>query len=210
MDSKAIEALARLGITLVRWETGRQYVGCPRCAQQAKHAHNRRARKLAVSIEPDGAVLWFCNNCEWSGASTIIPEHAKRLRERGLDPTLCARLGVHSLPGAIGFHYHALNGQLHNTKIRRGKGDMPWATAGKQLMLWNLSCLADDPAPDEAVIITEGEFDALACVQAGLTRVVSVPNGAQHGEHGFQYLYRNGQSGEPKLSWRSSSRPAAS
>ena len=78
MDSKAIEALARRGITLVRWETGRQYVGCPRCAQQAKHAHNRRARKLAVSIEPDGAVLWFCNNCEWSGG---LNDHSRARQE---------------------------------------------------------------------------------------------------------------------------------
>ena len=78
MDSKAIDALARLGITLARWERGRQYVNCPQCALNAKHAHNRRARKLAVSIEPDGAVLWFCNNCEWSGG---LNDHSRARQE---------------------------------------------------------------------------------------------------------------------------------
>jgi twinkle protein len=133
-----------------------------------------------------------------AAALAITTEHAKRLRERGLDPTLCAQLGVHSLPGAIGFHY-LLNGEVHNTKIRRGKGDMPWSRAGQKLTLWNLDCLADDPEPDEAVIITEGEFDAIACIQAGFSRVVSVPNGAQFGDNGFQYLYRGAEELLPDL-----------
>ncbi len=123
---------------------------------------------------------------------TIIPAHAARLKERGLDPSLCAQLGVHSLPGAVGFTYR-VRGAEHNVKIRRGKGDMPWAHAGRDLVLWNLDSLADEPESDEFVVITEGEFDAIACVQAGFTRVVSVPNGAQTGEHGFKYLYRGEQ-----------------
>ena len=58
---------------------------------------------------------------------------------------------------------------------------MPWAQAGRDLVLWNLDCLAEDPAPDEEVIVTEREFDAIAFIQAGFARVVSVPNGAQSG-----------------------------
>jgi twinkle protein len=125
-----------------------------------------------------------------AAAPVISQQHAKRLRERGLNPILCERLGVHSVDGkTLGFHYF-VGRQIHNTKLRRGKGNMPWVHGGKELVLWNLDCLADDPAPDEEVIITEGEFDAIAVLQCGFTRVVSVPNGAQTGEHGFKYLFR--------------------
>lgn len=118
----------------------------------------------------------------------LTEAHRQRLRERKLDPDLCLRLGIHSLPGAIGFAYRVQNA-VHNVKIRRGKGDMPWMHAGRPLVLWNLDSLADDPAPDEVAIITEGEFDAVAMIEAGFSRVVSVPNGAQTGDHGFKYLF---------------------
>jgi twinkle protein len=126
----------------------------------------------------------------------LSPEHTKRLQERGLDPILCARLGVHSMGKAIAFDYLA-NGKLHNTKIRHGKGDMPWEHGGRPLILWNVDCLVGSPVPDEEVIITEGEPDAITFLQAGFSRVVSVPNGAQSGasdaekiQQGFEYLFR--------------------
>lgn len=122
------------------------------------------------------------------GLERISAEHISRLKERGLIPSLCADLGVHSMGKAIAFDYR-VKGQVHNTKIRRGKGNMPFSPAGKDLILWNLDCLAGDPAPDEEVIITEGEFDTVACVQVGFSRVTSVPNGAQSGNEGFKYLY---------------------
>jgi twinkle protein len=119
----------------------------------------------------------------------ISQAHAQRLKARGLNPILCAQLGVHTVDNrTLGFHYFA-HGEIHNTKLRRGKGNMPWATGGKELILWNLDCLRADAEADEEVIITEGELDAIACIQVGHTRVVSVPNGAQTGEHGFQYLH---------------------
>jgi len=104
---------------------------------------------------------------------------------------LCAKLGVHSHGKAIAFDYRA-KGAVHNTKVRRGKGDMPWTTAGRPLILWNVDCLAEDPAPDEELIFVEGEFDGCIGVQAGYSRVVSLPNGAQTGERGFEFLYRPG------------------
>ena len=120
----------------------------------------------------------------------LTESHQRRIKERGLDPSLCVRLGVWSPDSrTLGFDYRVA-GEVHNTKLRRGKGNMPWAVTGKELVLWNLDCLKDDPAPDEEVIITEGEFDGIAFIQAGFSRVVSVPNGAQTTERGFQYLYQ--------------------
>lgn len=115
--------------------------------------------------------------------------------DRKLTPALCERHGVMSHGKAIAFAYR-VKGEVHNVKIRRGKGDMPWRDAGKPLILWNLDCLAAEAASDEEVIITEGEFDALAMIEAGFTRVVSVPNGAQAGENGFGFLYRDGKDGD--------------
>jgi hypothetical protein len=78
MDTTTFDALARAGIRLRSLELGRQYVACPRCAAGARHLHNRRPRKLAVQLTPDGAALWFCNNCEWAGG--VAPRSAKRTR----------------------------------------------------------------------------------------------------------------------------------
>jgi twinkle protein len=112
-----------------------------------------------------------------------------RLRERKLDPALCAALGVWSYDHrTIAFDYR-VGGKLHNTKLRREKGNMPWSEAGKGLALWNHDALLEPPLEDEFLIITEGEFDAIACVQSGFPRTVSVPNGAQSGEAGYNYLF---------------------
>lgn len=128
----------------------------------------------------------------------LTPDHIDRLKQRGLDPSLAQHLGLTSAPDgtAIAFPY-VVRGQVHNTKIRRGKGNMPWAVTGRELVLWNLDSLSAPPAPDEPLIITEGEFDALALLQVGFRRVVSVPNGApvspsEGGDKRFAYLYQSG------------------
>lgn len=118
----------------------------------------------------------------------LSPAHAERLKQRGLDPELCERLGFRSVGAALAFDYFRA-GELHDTKLRRGKGNMPWAEKAG-LILWNIDSLAGEADPDEAVIFTEGEIDGATFVQAGFTRVVSLPNGAQTGENGFQFLYR--------------------
>jgi twinkle protein len=135
----------------------------------------------------------------------ITQEHANMLRnKRNLDPDLCERLGVRSVGKSIGFDYRK-DGQLWNTKIRHGKGNMPWELTGRKPILWNLDCLA--AAPDgcrEPLIFVEGEPDGVACIQAGFRYVVSVPCGAPDkpakipdaltaaADNGFAYLYENG------------------
>ncbi len=124
-----------------------------------------------------------------STSRTLSEAHRARLEERKLNPDLCEHLGVHSRQKAICFDFLA-DKKIHNTKIRRGKGNMPWVDAGKPLIAWNIDCLVEDPQPDEFVIITEGELDGVSCIQVGFSRVISAPNGAQTGEHGFQWLYK--------------------
>jgi twinkle protein len=94
---------------------------------------------------------------------------------------------------AVIFEYR-LRGEVHNAKIRRGKGNMPWAQEGKVLIPWNIDALVQAPHPDEELVITEGEFDAVAVAQVGWTRVISVPNGApgkaeSDGTKRYSYLF---------------------
>src|SRR5262245_17464080 len=106
-------------------------------------------------------------------------EHRRRLIERKINPELALRYGVRTAPDGMALLIdYRLAGRRYNTKIRFGKGRMPWEVPGLPLILWNLDSLKDPPAPDEPLIITEGEFDALALLQVGFSRVVSVPNGA--------------------------------
>jgi twinkle protein len=125
--------------------------------------------------------------------SQLSTKHREEIEARGLDLALCQRYGVRSHNEAIAFDY-MLNGAVHNSKHRRAKGDMPWAKTGVPLVLWNADALKGDPLERE-LIITEGEFDALACIQAGFLDAVSVPNGApvsaeENGEARFKYLFK--------------------
>lgn len=127
----------------------------------------------------------------------LDPAHTARLRERKLDPVLAMQCGLRSHAGAIAFDYRR-QAALHNSKLRRGKGNMPWQLTGKDLILWNVDSLSlpHGPAGTEAVIITEGEFDALAAIQVGFPRTVSVPNGApsradESGDQRYTYLYES-------------------
>lgn len=134
----------------------------------------------------------------------ISAEHRARLSERGLNSDLCAKLGIHSRGKAIAFDYIVM-GQVWNTKIRHGKGDMPWELKDKPLKLWNFDSLRPEQKPGEAVILTEGEFDGAACIQSGFGRVVSVPNGApsfqnEQGDKRYAYLFKaDGRSLIPDL-----------
>jgi twinkle protein len=130
--------------------------------------------------------------------SQLSTKHRAEVEKRGLDVGLAQQYGFKTIGEHIGFEYR-INVQVHNTKVRKGKGDMPWAESGKPLVLWNLDCTKGDASGDRQLIIVEGEYDGLACLQAGFRDVVSVPNGAPAGENEegkarYQYLYgRDGQ-----------------
>jgi twinkle protein len=70
-------------------------------------------------------------------------------------------------------------GQLVNRKYRMTSEKQHKMDKGGKLVLWNCEVL-QSPAvvAGAAVVITEGEFDALIAMQCGWTHTVSVPNGA--------------------------------
>jgi twinkle protein len=112
--------------------------------------------------------------------TTRIPETTpaeKAFSSRGLDWELAARLGAEYTPGKFLFTYKK-GGKFLFRKIRTDDKRFWIEPAGAALQFWGLDevpVLSDRPA--EPLIITEGEPDRIACIQAGAKYVLSVPNG---------------------------------
>lgn len=104
------------------------------------------------------------------------------LEDRGLDPELCVRVGLHGSDkggGNVLVIPFIREGTVVRNKYRTFGADKRfWQDEGGTKCLWNEDCLRDDTLLDNPLIITEGEMDALAVLQAGFNRVVSVPDGA--------------------------------
>jgi len=65
-----------------------------------------------------------------------------------------------------------------NVKFRRLSEKEHAQTKGGKQVLWNRDVIRDQTLKDYPLIITEGEWDAMAAIEAGQPRVVSVPGGA--------------------------------
>lgn len=114
---------------------------------------------------------------------TISDKMLETLEARGLDVELADRLGLASVSRAGG---EALvlpfkrDGQVVRRKYRffdRDEGK--WAAdKGGERIAFNEDCLRDESLLDQPLIITEGEFDAIAAIQCGFLRTISVPDGA--------------------------------
>lgn len=113
------------------------------------------------------------------GPVFIHPKHQEWIEARGIDPALIARFGI-STKTEGGSNWLAIpyveRGQTINHKYRLTSEKRHRMDEGAPLILWNHDALLEET--DRPVIITEGEWDALAAMTAGFIRCVSVPNGA--------------------------------
>ena len=108
----------------------------------------------------------------------IHDRHKQFLDSRGGLSAIAADLEVTTVTkdGAAWLCFpYRLGGELVNRKYRLTTEKRHQMDKGGRLCLWNADAL--NGAPLE-VIITEGEFDALAAMHCGFERTVSVPNGA--------------------------------
>ena len=96
----------------------------------------------------------------------------ERLRAISDEPIEIVRKALHE-------RARALRGRHVNPKTRQLIEPVPGDAIGGVLVLGIEAIERKKGAPDEPVVITEGEFDALAILQTGaFTRVMSMPNGA--------------------------------
>ena len=113
----------------------------------------------------------------------LTDRHAKLIEARGLDVERLEMLGTESDHGQgdgdwISIPYFE-NGKRVNTKYRTISGQKQFRQdKDARKCFWNIDVISDPSLADQPLIITEGEFDAMAALQAGFARVVSVPDGA--------------------------------
>src|SRR5262249_55494170 len=131
--------------------------------------------------EPFGSAI-TADIPEQSELGPLTDRHIAVLSGRGLEIELMVKLGVgasHKLGGdAIGIPYFDGEARV-GCKHRTLSGGKRFAQdVGSRQILWNVNCLRDESLKDHPLVITEGELDAVAAIQAGYPRVVSVPGGA--------------------------------
>lgn len=113
----------------------------------------------------------------------ISEEHLTVLTDRGLDVELVDRLGFQSVErdggSALVIPFHR-EGQVVRRKYRHfDRSERRWSQdKGGVKAAFNEDCLRDESLMGSPLIITEGELDAVAAIQAGLLRTISVPDGA--------------------------------
>ncbi|WP_299327615.1 DnaB-like helicase C-terminal domain-containing protein [Parasphingopyxis sp.] len=109
----------------------------------------------------------------------IHERHLDWIERRGISLELAVAMGLHTKSEG-GKNWLAIpyqeNGQAVNHKYRLTSEKAHRMDEGAPLTLWNHDALHEDRSGP--VLITEGEWDALAAITSGFTRAVSVPNGA--------------------------------
>lgn len=113
----------------------------------------------------------------------LTPKAIAILEARALDPELLGNLGVETYSGKGGGEWIKIpfkrKGTVVNNKYRSISGEKQFhQDKGGVKCFWNEDCLRDPSLKKLPLIITEGEPDAWAFMQAGFPRVVSVPDGA--------------------------------
>lgn len=107
------------------------------------------------------------------------------LTDRGLTLETAERFGLESRrpKGVSGGEWIAIpykrDGRTINHKYRRIDGEKDHRMdQDAEKPFWNFDAITNPKLQDQPLVIAEGEWDALALAQAGVERVVSVPNGA--------------------------------
>lgn len=145
---------------------------------------------------PSTAVGTAKHMVEWEMDET----HGQALEARGLDVATAVRLGWRPTAGptkdlwlAIPYFDH---GQRVGTKLRTlpppGIKKQFTQAPGSQQIFYNMDCLRDPELAGYPLMITEGEVDALAAIQCGYPKTVSVPGGApdhDDGDDGARWQY---------------------
>ena len=114
---------------------------------------------------------------------TLHTKHKEWLAGRGIEAETAEWFGLKTVEEG-GANWLVVpymeGGQAINHKWRLTKDKRHKMDSGAPLLLWNADCLKSPQVREGKVpvVITEGEWDALAAIQSGAEHTVSVPNGA--------------------------------
>ena len=196
-------ALAEQGIRLRSVTAGSHKTTCPRCSDSRR---KKTDPCLSVTVEPDGAAVWKCHNCGWTGNAIerferpqrkparayrkpIRPENPHRpdklvkwFGHRGISRAVVERMEIYRTKT----YFPQIEGEADCIAFPyewRGElRNVKYRTADK------LFRQEKDPEPvfynadsieaGQDLIIAEGEIDVLSFLEAGFQHVVSLPNGA--------------------------------
>lgn len=104
------------------------------------------------------------------------------LEARGINVELASKMGLAAIPRdggeALVIPFYR-DGEIVRRKYRSLSAEKKfWADKGGIRCPWNEDALRDETLLAQPLVITEGELDALAAVQCGFARSISVPDGA--------------------------------
>lgn len=210
------EKLNQEGIRLQNYQIGSRKTICPKCS------HTRKKKKdpcLSVTLDSEG-FKFLCHNCSWKGGGSandkrqdFTPEQKAFKRPKADDnpqkpksmynwfesrcisqatvDSMQISITNKHIEGAaqacITYPYFR-EGNLINRKYRtRDKRFLQ--DGGTERTLYNIDALKGQTT----AIWVEGEMDVLACIEVGITNVVSLPDGApskledQPGDHDKRY-----------------------
>lgn len=187
--------------------TGEYKSTCPKCSHERK---KKTHKCLSVNLDKQ---VWKCAHCGWAGGlpknlpkiepkiyvkpvwrnSTELDDKAvKWFESRGIRQHVLNEAKITTGPewmpqankevNTIQFNYFR-DGELVNIKYRDAKKNFK-LHKGSELIFYNLDAVKDATE----IIIVEGEMDCLSFIAAGITNVVSVPNGATTGQAHLEYV----------------------
>lgn len=112
---------------------------------------------------------------------TLSAPILQALEARGLDVELANRLGLASTR-RDGIDFLVIpclrDGRVYRRKYRTVAGEKRFMQDGEGPIPFNEDVLRDESLAGQPLLITEGELDALAAIQCGYARTISVPDGA--------------------------------
>lgn len=119
--------------------------------------------------------------------ASLSEKHALWLEtERKIPCEIAVRANVVSIGPALAFEFRK-SGKLCYRKLRRESENGKSFVRDRQnvpSIMWNIDCLQEPSSPDDPLVICEGEMDGLSWMTAGVTHIVSVPDGAQLAKRG--------------------------
>lgn len=184
---------------------GEEKMTCPACS------HTRKKKTVKCFSWNHAKEVGFCSHCQasfipdrkeavkydipisnWKNNTVLSEKVCKWFENRGISQFTLREMKVSEgsvfMPqvnkkvNAIEFNYFR-NEKIVNIKYRDGAKNFTFSK-NAELIPYNY----DNCINSSEIIIVEGEMDALAVYECGLHNVISVPNGAGHGQLNLKYI----------------------